>query len=153
MNVRVKRRDRRSRHVGIREMSANDPLMKHRKPHGRHSKPGCSPSPGNSIEGYLLTWPCGGPVYRRHDSYPGFRTELENRVGDAKGKGTSGHPTRPKVPMDRSGAHCFVIARKRGNFRGAKGAGHPRRGGVNGQPEELRILMEGGSLHWVARAG
>jgi hypothetical protein len=25
------------------------------------------------------------PVYRRHESYPGFRTELENRVGDAKG--------------------------------------------------------------------
>src|ERR1035437_2263087 len=31
VNVMVKRRDRRSRHVGIREMSANDPLMKHRK--------------------------------------------------------------------------------------------------------------------------
>ena len=31
VNVRVKRRDIRSRHVGIREMSANDPLMKHRK--------------------------------------------------------------------------------------------------------------------------
>ena len=27
-----------------------------------------------------------GPVLRRHDSYPGFRTELENRVGDAKGE-------------------------------------------------------------------
>jgi hypothetical protein len=25
--------------------------------------------------------------------------------------------------------------------------------GVNGQSEELLILMEGGSLHWVARAG
>ena len=31
VNVMVKRRDRRSRHVGIREMSANDPLMKYRK--------------------------------------------------------------------------------------------------------------------------
>jgi hypothetical protein len=51
-------------------------------------------------QGRLPTyWPCGGPVYRRHDSYLGFRTELENRVGDAKGKGTSGDPTRPKVPM------------------------------------------------------
>src|SRR6266478_1592859 len=50
-----------------------------------------------------------GPVYRRHDSYLGFRTELENRIGDAKGKGTSGEPTRPKVPMHRSGAHCFVV--------------------------------------------
>jgi len=33
---------------------------------------------------YLLAmW---GPVYRRHDSHLGFRTERENRVGDAKGK-------------------------------------------------------------------
>ena len=31
VNVRVKRRDVRSRHVGIREMSANDPLRKRRK--------------------------------------------------------------------------------------------------------------------------
>ena len=100
---------------------------------------------------YLLAmW---GPVYRRHDSYLGFRTELENRVGDAKGKGPSGDPTRLKVPMHRSGAHCFVVAKKRGNSRGAKGAGHPRRGGVNGKPEELLVLMEGGSLLWVARAG
>ena len=72
------------------------------------------------------------PVYRWHDSYPGFRTELENRVVDDKGKGTSGDPTRPKVPMQRSGAHCFVVVEKRGNTRGAKGAGHPRLDGVNG---------------------
>ena len=31
VNVRVKRRDVRSRHVWIREMSANDPLIKRRK--------------------------------------------------------------------------------------------------------------------------
>jgi hypothetical protein len=31
VNVMVKRRDRRSRHVGIREISANDPPRKHRK--------------------------------------------------------------------------------------------------------------------------
>ena len=79
--------------------------------------------------------------------------ELENRVGDDKGKGTSGDPTRLKVPMHRSGAHCSVVAWKRGNARGAKGAGHPRQDGVNGQPEELLVLMEGGSLLWVARAG
>ena len=35
---------------------------------------------------------------------------------------------------------------KRGNARGAKGAGHPRRGGVNGQPEELLVLAEAGGL-------
>src|SRR5665647_3578892 len=31
---------------------------------------------------------------------------------------------RPKVPMRRRGADCLVIALKRGNARGAKGAGH-----------------------------
>jgi len=92
-------------------------------------------------ETYLLAM--RGPAYRRHDSYLGFRTELENRVGDAKGKGTSGRPTRPIVATLRPGAHCFVVARKRSNVRGAKGAGHPRQDGVNGQPEELLSL--GGS--------
>jgi hypothetical protein len=90
-------------------------------------------------ETYLLAmW---GPVQRRRDSNPGFRTELENLVSDGKGKGTSGRPTRPKVPMHRSGAHCFVRAMKRGNARGAKGAGHPRQDGVNGQPEEVAADM------------
>ena len=78
----------------------------------------------------------------------GFRTELENWVGDDKGKGSSGDPTRPKVPMYRPGADCFVRAMKRGNARGAKGAGHPRQGGVNGKPEELLVLAEAGRLPW-----
>jgi hypothetical protein len=37
---------------------------------------------------------------------------------------------------------------KRGNARGAKGAGHPRQDGVNGQPEELLVLAEAGRLPW-----
>jgi hypothetical protein len=48
--------------------------------------------------------------------------------------------------MHRPGAHCLVGARKRGNARGAKEAGHPRRDGVNGQPEELLVLAEAGGL-------
>ena len=68
---------------------ANDPLTKHRNRSMTTPKPGSPPCPGSSMEGtYLLAM--RGPVYRRHDSYPGFRTELENRVGDAKGKGASG---------------------------------------------------------------
>src|ERR1700693_768334 len=108
-------------------------------------KPGSPPCPGSSMEGtYLLAM--RGPAFRRHDSYTVFRTELENRVGDATGKSTSGDPTRPKVPTHRSGAHCFVRAMKRSNVRGAKGAGHPRQDGVNGQPEELLVLAEAGRL-------
>ena len=51
---------------------------------------------------YLLTMRC--PVYRRRDSHSGSRTELETLIGDDKGKRTSGDPTRPKVPMRRSGS-------------------------------------------------
>jgi hypothetical protein len=50
--------------------------------------------------------------------------------------------------MHRSGAHCFVRAMKRGNARGAKGAGHLRRVGVNGQPDELLVLAEADRLPW-----
>ena len=116
------------------------------------SKPELVTCSGNSVaETYLLaTW---RPVYRGRDSSPGFRMELENLVGAAKGKGTSGRTARPKVPMHRLGAHCSVVVVKRGNACGAKGAGHPRRDWVNGKPEELIVSAEGGSLPWVARAG
>jgi hypothetical protein len=53
-------------------------------------------------------------------------SSIENLVCDGKGKGTSGSPVRPKVPTRKPGANGFVVARKRGNSRGAKGAGHPR---------------------------
>ena len=44
---------------------------------------------------------------------------------------------RPKVPMRRLGADCFVVAMKRGNARGAKrGAGHRHLDRVNWQREE-----------------
>ena len=100
---------------------------------------------------YLLAMRC--PVYRRRDSDSGFRMELENLSGDAKGKGTSGDPVRLKVPMRRPGADCFVVVMKRGNASRAKGAGHRRRDRVNGQPEELHVLTGGGSFQAVTQAG
>ena len=102
---------------------------------------------------YLLTMRC--PVQRRRDSSLGFRAELENLVGDGKGKGTSGRPVRPKVLMHPPGADCSVVAWKRGNARGAKAAGHPRRGLLEstGNRRNSLITTEGGSLPWVARAG
>jgi hypothetical protein len=67
------------------------------------------------------------PVYRRRDSRLGFRAERENLACDGEGKGTSGGPARPNVLMRTPGADCLVVAVRRGNARGAKGAGHPRR--------------------------
>jgi hypothetical protein len=80
---------------------------------------------------YLLAMWC--PVQRRRESHTGSRTELENLADDAKGKGTSGDPARPKVLMRRRGADCLVVAMKRGNARRAKGAGHRRWEGANRQ--------------------
>ncbi len=81
--------------------------------------------PGKSMaDTYLLAMRC--PVYRRRESHPGFRRELENLAGDVKGKGANGRTVRPKVPMRQSGADCSVVPMKRGNARGGKGAGHRR---------------------------
>jgi len=43
-----------------------------------------------------------------------------------KEKAQAAPTARPKVPMRRRGADCPVVATKRGNARGAKGAGHRR---------------------------
>ena len=74
---------------------------------------------------YLLAMRC--PVQRRRDSHPGFRTELENLAGDAKGKGTRAETPRPKVPMHRPGADSFVVVMKRGIQRRALFSGVGRR--------------------------
>jgi hypothetical protein len=117
-------------------------------------KPERPHSPGRACAvTYLLAMRC--PVYRQRDFHLGFDTELENLIGGGKGKGTRGNPARPKVPKRRSGADCSVVALKRGNSRGAKGAGHLRRNqfGSTGNGRNLLISAEGGSLQRVARAG
>ena len=138
---------------GLERRVQTNLLMTYRNTNRTTSKPELVTCSGNSVaETYLLA--ARRPVYRRRDSSPGFRMELENLVGDAKGKGASGRTTRPKVPKHRPGAHCSVVVGKRGNARGAKGAGHPRQDGVNGQPEDLLVLAEAGRLPLgVARAG
>src|SRR5215470_12569338 len=107
----------------MRETSASKPLLTHRKPIRRRQNRRRAILPGSAWKvSYLLSmW---RPGWRRRDSHSGFRTERENLAGDAKGKGTSGESARPKVPMRRRGADCLVVVMKRGNARGAKGAGH-----------------------------
>src|SRR5262245_57013280 len=109
------------------ETNASEPLMTHRKKIMKTPKLGLVWCPRRSIEAtYLPIMRC--PVYKRRDANPGSRMELENRVGDDKGKGTSGDPTRLKVPMHRSGAHCLVVAVKRSKARRAKGGRSPSSG-------------------------
>jgi hypothetical protein len=152
VNAMVKRRAQ-TRHVRIRETNANEPLTTHRNTTRMTSKPELPAISGKSTEvTYLLAVRC--PVHRRRDSNLGFRTELENLVGDAKGKGTSGSPARPKVPKRKPGADCSVVAVNRVNSRGVKGAGHPRRDRTEstGNRKNSLVSAEGGSLRWVARA-
>jgi hypothetical protein len=120
---------------------------------GRHQNRSIPLVPGRSMEEtYLLAMRC--PVYRRRDSHPGFRTELENLVGNDKGEGPSGSPARPTVPMCRTGADCSVVAMRRGNSRGAKGGGSPSRDrhGSTGNRRNPMISAEGAGLPRVARA-
>src|SRR5215469_14147642 len=97
--------------------------IKHRNRTMTAPKPWAYSQPREQHGGYLLL-AVRCPVQRRRESSPGFRTELENLAGDGKGNGTSGRTTRPKIPMRRPGADCSVVAWRRGNARGAKGAGH-----------------------------
>jgi hypothetical protein len=132
----------RSRHVGVRETSANELLMRHRNRSTDDIKTGRPPRSGKSIAvTYVLAIRC--PVYRQRDFHLGFDTELENLIGGAKGKGTSGSPARPKVPRRQSGADCLGVVKKRSNIRGAKGAGHSRHG-------RLGQLATGGT-EWLRR--
>src|SRR4051795_10886427 len=99
--------------------------MRHRNRSSDGIKTGRPSRSGKSMAvTYLLAMRC--PVYRQRDFHLGFDTELENLMGGAKGKGTSGSPARPKVPRRQSGADCLVVAMKRSNIRRAKGAGHSR---------------------------
>jgi hypothetical protein len=116
---------RKSRHVRVRETNASEPLMRPRNGSTDGIKAGAPPLSGKSMaETWLLAMRC--PGYRWRDSGFGSGPELENLLGGAKGKGPSGSPARPKVPIRRTGADCPVVAMKRSNVRGAKGAGHSR---------------------------
>ena len=53
------------------------------------SKPGADPTSGISL-GDALRLPKRHPACRRREAQPGFCTERENLIGDAKGKGASG---------------------------------------------------------------
>src|SRR6476469_7290374 len=60
-------------------------------------------------------------------------------------KAQAAQTARPKVPMRRLGADCFVLAMKRSNARGAKGGGHRHLTRINRQREEPDV-------HWKAAA-
>jgi hypothetical protein len=133
-----------SRHVRVREVSANEPLMKHRKRSRRPQNQGLYTVLGAAWKEPAY-WPCGVRCTGGTTLIQAFVRNLRTGSMMVREKAQVNH-TRLKVPKHRSGAHCLVGARKRGNARGAKGAGHPRQDRVNGKPEELFVLAEAGRL-------
>jgi hypothetical protein len=84
-------------------------------------------------------------VCRRRDSHLGFRTELENLAGDAKGKGTSGvnreaestdAPERDGLP--RSSDEAGVMPVERRGWVTAVGAGQLKPSGGRRSPISRR---------------
>jgi len=97
----------------MEETSKNELLLRHRNRSSDDIKTGRPPRSGKSMAvTYLLAIRCS--VYRQRDFHLGFDTELENLIDGAKGKGASGGPVRPKVPIRRLVTDCFVVAMKRG---------------------------------------
>ena len=89
------------------------------------SKPGADPSSGISV-GDVLRLPTRHPAYRRPKLNLALVGNVRTYTAMLREKAQSVTTARPKVPMRRLGAHCLVVAMKRGNARGAKGVGHQR---------------------------
>src|SRR6266487_4508669 len=110
------------------------------------SKPEAGTSSGISL-GDVLRLPKRHPACRRREAQPGSCAERENLRGDAKGKGTSGVNRKAKSTDAPVRGGLLLVVRKRGNARGAKGAGHRRELGSTGSyREEPECSVEGGSL-------
>src|SRR5262249_5390320 len=82
-------------------------------------------------ERYLLTGHAGVRCIGGMTLIRAFVWNLRTGSVMLREKAQNGNNTRPKVPRHWPGAHCLVRAKKRGNSRGAKGAGHLRRDRVN----------------------
>src|SRR6516165_8129336 len=109
----------------MRETSASEPLMKHRNPLD-DVETGASTSFREEHGGYPTYWPCGVRCIGGVTLTLALLRNLRTCLVMFKGKGTSGETARPKVSMRQPGADCSVVVMKRGNARGAKGAGHRR---------------------------
>ena len=86
-------------------------------------KPGGLPFLRDQLGGFPETAHAASGMEAARSSI-GLFTERENLAGDAKGKAQAAPTARPKVLMRRRGADCSVVVMKRGNARGAKGAGY-----------------------------
>src|ERR1035437_4985995 len=108
------------------------------------SKPERPRSPGRAWRkpGY---WPCGVRGTGGVTLAWALVWNLRTCPAVVREKAQAVAPARLKVPMRQTGAHCPVVARMRGNARGAKGAGHSR-------PDRVGQLATGGTERLWRRA-
>src|ERR1700722_2398434 len=118
----------------------------------RHQNRSLSPVPGR-VWRKPTYWPYGVRCIGGVTLIRAFARNLRTWPTMPREKAQAAETARPKVPMRRSGADCSVVVMRRGNARGAKGAGHRRRERANWQQDELQFAAEGDSLLSMARAG
>src|SRR5664279_1227672 len=110
----------------MRETSASKPLLKHRNGLGDIGT-GVSVLLREEYGGNLPTGHYGVRCIGGVTLIRAFVRNLRTRPTMPREKAQAAETARPKVLMRRSGADCSVVVMKRGNTRGAKGAGHRRR--------------------------
>src|SRR6266567_9046726 len=109
----------------MRETSVSEPPSKHRKRIRWHQNRSLHDAPGRAWRGPTY-WPCGVRCAGGVTLILAFVRNVRTWPAMPREKAQAAPTVRPKVPMRRRGADCLVVAMKRGNARGAKGAGHRR---------------------------
>src|SRR6516225_2095172 len=143
----------RFRQARSREASASEPLQKCRKRIRRCQNRGVTLPPG-SARGNPEVCPSDIRHVGGAKLDQAFVRNVRTYTAMLRETAQAAPTARPTVPMRRLGADCSVVVTKRGNARGAKGAGHRRaRGSTGSYREEPACSAEGGSLHAMARAG
>src|SRR5438105_10369978 len=99
-------------------------------------------------------WPCDVRCSGGVNLFRAFVRNLRTWLAMVREKARADEPRVRKYRCASSGADCSVVVLKRGNARGAKGAGHQHRDrkGSTGNRRNSMVPMEGGGLQWVARA-
>jgi hypothetical protein len=122
-----------------REASASEPLQKCRKRIRRRQNRGVTLPPG-SARGNPEVCPSGIRHVGGAKLDQAFVRNVRTYTAMRREKAQAAPIARPKVPMRRIGADCFVVAEKRGNARGSEGSRPPPLVRVNRQRESRGSL-------------
>jgi hypothetical protein len=97
-------------------------------------------------------WPCGARCIGGVTLIWALVGNLRTCAVMLREKAQAADPRGRKYRCADAGADCFVVALKRGNARGAKGAGHSRRG-QQGHPDSRQELIGYGGRRQPSLSG